>query len=83
MTQLGEVGLLFHPAELYSYYGLEIRRDSPFENTLVFGYTDDFIGYLTDPNAYETSEYAAIVVPKITDLPPFTSEGCASFYHGG
>ena len=83
VTQLGEVGLLFHPAELYSYYGLEIRRDSPFENTLVFGYTDDFIGYLTDPNAYETSEYAAIVVPKITDLPPFTSEGCASFYHGG
>ncbi len=79
VTQLGEVGLLFHPAELYSYYGLEIRRDSPFENTLVFGYTDDFIGYLTDPNAYETSEYAAIVVPKSTDLPPFTSEDARVF----
>ena len=45
VTQLGEVGLLFHLAELYSYYGLEIRRDSPFEHTLVIGYTDDFIGY--------------------------------------
>ena len=74
VIQLGEVGLLFHPAELYSYYGLEIRRDSPFEHTLVIGYTDDFIGYLTDPKAYQTGEYAAIVVPKITDLPLFTAE---------
>lgn len=72
--RLGEVGFLFHPAELYSYYGLEIRRDSPFENTLVVGYTDDLIGYLPDPNAYKSGEYAAIVVPKILDLPPFTPE---------
>ena len=79
VIQLGEVGLLFHPAELYSYYGLDIRRDSPFENTLVVGYTDDFIGYLTDPNAYEAGEYAAIVVPKITDLPPFTPEAARVF----
>jgi len=79
VIQLGEVGLLFHPAELYSYYGLEIRRDSPFEHTLVIGYTDDFIGYLTDPKAYQTGEYAAIVVPKITDLPPFTAEAARVF----
>ena len=79
VIQLGEVGLLFHPAELYSYYGLEIRRDSPFKHTLVVGYTDDFIGYLTDPNAYATDEYAAIVVPKITDLPPFTPEAARVF----
>ena len=79
VIQLGEVGLLFHPAELYSYYGLEIRRDSPFEHTLVIGYTDDFIGYLTDPKAYQTGEYAAIVVPKITDLPLFTAEAARVF----
>jgi len=70
--QLGDVGLVFHPAELYSYYGLAIRRDSPLPTTLVVGYTDDAIGYLADPNAYTAGEYAAVVTPKILDLPPFT-----------
>jgi len=69
--QLGEVGLVFQPAELYSVYGLTIRRDSPFADTLVIGYTDDIIGYLPDPKAYDAGEYSAITVPKITDLPPF------------
>jgi hypothetical protein len=69
--QLGDVGLLFHPAELYSCYGLEIRRDSPFPDTLVLGYADDIIGYLPDPQAYQDGEYSAITVPKILDLPPF------------
>jgi hypothetical protein len=72
--RLGEVGLLFHPAELYSYYGLAIRRDSPFAHTLAVGYTDDLIGYLTDPKAYTAGEYAAVVVPKILSLPPFTPD---------
>lgn len=27
-----------------------------------------------DPKAYERREYAAIIVPKILDLPPFTPE---------
>jgi len=71
VLQLGDVALLFHPAELYSCYGLEIRRDSPFAHTLAVGDADDLIGYLTDPNAYKAGEYAATVVPKIVDLPPF------------
>ena len=72
-----EVALVFHPAELYSYYGLAIRRDSPFRYTLVVGYTDDCIGYLPDPKAYQAGEYAAIVVPKILDLPPFRSQAAS------
>jgi hypothetical protein len=70
--RLGPVSMLFHPAELYSCYGLEIRRDAAAETTLCVGYTDDFVGYLTDPKAYADGEYAAVVVPKILDLPPFT-----------
>ena len=50
--QLGPVGLVFHPGELYSYYGLAIRRDSPLADTLVVGCTDGSIGYLPDPEAY-------------------------------
>jgi hypothetical protein len=72
--RLGPIGFVFHPAELFSCYGLAIRRDSPFPNTLVIGYADDVIGYVTDPAAYEKSEYAAMVVPKIIDLPPFKPE---------
>jgi neutral ceramidase len=72
VLQLGDVGLVFHPGELYSCYGLTIQRDSPLADTFVVGYTDDCIGYLPDPNAYKAAEYSAVTVPKILDLPPFT-----------
>ncbi len=75
--QLGPIGLLFHPAELYSYYGLAIRRDSPLGDTLVVGYADGMIGYLADPTAYRKGEYAAMTVPKILDNPPFTPAAAA------
>ena len=70
--RIGNVGLVFHPSELYSYYGLAIQRSSPLPETIVVGYTDGLIGYLTDPAAYRTGEYAALTVPKILDFPPFT-----------
>lgn len=69
--QLGPVGMVFHPGELYSYYGLAIRRDSPLADTLVVGCADGGIGYLPDPEAYRLGEYSALVVPKIIDFPPF------------
>lgn len=77
--RLGDVALLFHPAELYSYYGLKLRFGSPFPTTLVVGYCDDFVGYLTDPAAFDAEEYAAVVVPKITGLPPFTPDAARVF----
>jgi hypothetical protein len=82
-VRLGPIGMLFHPAELYSSYGLTIRRDSPFADTLVVGYTDGIIGYLPDPNAYKAREYAAIVVPKILDYPPFTPTAARQFTAAG
>lgn len=75
--RLGGVALLFHPAELYSYYGLELRTRSPFARTLAVGLCGDDVGYLTDPTAYEAREYAAIVVPKILQYPPFTPGAAA------
>lgn len=72
-VRLGSVGLLFHPGELYSYFGLRLRRESPFATTLCVGFTDGLVGYLPDQRAYAESEYAAVVVPKILDLPPFSS----------
>ena len=72
--RLGDVAMVFHPSELYTCYGLTIRRDSGFPHTLVVGYTDGFIGYLPDPKAYQAGEYAALTVPKILDYPPFQPE---------
>lgn len=77
--RLGPVAILFHPAELYSCYGLAIRRDSGAPTTLCVGYTDDFVGYLTDSAAYAAEEYAAVTVPKILDLPPFTTDSGRRF----
>ena len=48
-------------------------------DTLVVGYADGVIGYLPDPNAYKAREYAAIVVPKIVDYPPFTPTAARQF----
>lgn len=70
--RIGPVGLLFHPAELYSYYGLAIQRDSPLQHTFVIGYADGYVGYVVDPKAYTRSEYAAVMVPTILNYPPFT-----------
>lgn len=70
--RLGDLAILFHSSELYSYYGLEIQHRSPFEHTMLVGYTDDIVGYLADPTAYVNKEYGAVTVPRILDLPPFT-----------
>ena len=69
--RFGDLAMVFHPSELYSAYGLMVRRDSPFKDTIVVGYADDMVGYITDPVAYQKREYAAIVVPKLIGLPPF------------
>lgn len=76
-VQLGPIGLVFHPAELFSYYGLAIRRGSPLRDTLVVGYTDGIIGYLPDPTAFQKGEYAAVAVPKYYDRPPYTPGAAA------
>ncbi len=75
--RLGDLAILFHSSELYSFYGIEIRHRSPFAHTMVVGYADDSVGYLADPTAYLNKEYAAVTVPRILDLPPFTPTAAA------
>jgi hypothetical protein len=73
-VKLGPLAMVFHPTELYSYYGLSVRERSPVADTLVVGYTDGLTGYLADPTAYATGDYGAFTVPKILDYPPFTPQ---------
>ena len=77
--QLGPVGLFFHPSELFSYYGLSIRHHAPQEHTIAVGYTDGFVGYLTDPTSHKSREYAAAIVPKVLDLPPYVPTAARDF----
>ncbi len=79
MLQLGNNALLFHSSELFSYYGLQIQLKSSLENTIMVGYTDGFIGYLTDPTSHKNGEYAASVVPKLLNLPPFVPTATQTF----
>jgi hypothetical protein len=72
--QLGPFGILFHGSELFSYYGLRIQHDAGFDHTLAVGYTNDFVGYLTDPASHKDKAYAADVVPKILGFPSFTPD---------
>jgi len=74
LARVGQLTFIFHPAELYSYYGISIRTNSPTPHTLVVGYANDIIGYLPDLQAFVAGEYGAITVPKILDLPPFRPE---------
>ncbi|MCP4786650.1 MAG: hypothetical protein GY903_02915 [Fuerstiella sp.] len=75
--KLGPLAIIFHPTELYSYYGLAVRQRSPAADTLVVGYTDGLIGYLADPTAYATGDYGAFTVPKILDYPPFIPQAAS------
>jgi hypothetical protein len=77
--RLGELGWLFHPGELFSFYGLKSRHASPTPHTLVVGYTDEIIGYLSDPEGLKAGIYEAVVVPRILDLPPFAPTAAADF----
>lgn len=83
--QIGNAALAFHASELFSFYGLDIRHRSPFDYTLLVGYADGAIGYVTDPTAYNEGDggiYAAVVVPKILDIPPFTREAGRAYASG-
>lgn len=75
--RLGDLAILFHSSELFSFYGLDIQHRSPFAHTVIVGYADDSVGYLADPTAYQNKEYAAVTVPRILDLPPFTPTAAA------
>lgn len=75
--RLGPLAMVFHPTELYSYYGLSIRQRSPMADTLVVGYTDGMTGYLADPTAYATGDYGSFTVPKILDYPPYKPQSAS------
>ena len=82
VMRLGSIGWVFHPSELYSFYGLAIRRDSPLNDTVVVSMADGAIGYLPDERAFAAGEYSALTVPKIMGLPPYQPAAAAMLTRG-
>jgi neutral ceramidase len=69
--RLGEGLLACHSGELFSCFGMDIKRRAPSAPTLVCGYCNDFVGYIPDEADYDRDGYAARTVPQILDNFPF------------
>lgn len=54
---IGPVGLLFLPGEPFVETGLSVEGVSPFKNTIVVGYSENWIGYIPTDQAFEEGGY--------------------------
>jgi hypothetical protein len=57
VLSIGAVGFLFLPGEPFVEIGLSIEGLSPFENTVVVGYSENWIGYIPTDRAFEEGGY--------------------------
>lgn len=55
--RIGDVAIVGVPAEFFTKLGVDIKRRSPFANTLVAELTNDWIGYLPDREAHQLGGY--------------------------
>ena len=54
---IGDVAVVGVPAELFTKLGMDIKRRSPLENTVVAELANDWIGYLPDREAHRLGGY--------------------------
>jgi hypothetical protein len=59
VLKLGDLGIYASPGELFSAYGDELRKKSPFERTLVAAYSNGYLGYIVTPDCYAEGVYEA------------------------
>jgi hypothetical protein len=55
--RIGDVAIVGVPAELFTSLGVEIKRRSPFEATVVVELANDWIGYLPDREGHRLGGY--------------------------
>ncbi len=76
VLRLGDIEICTIPAELFSCFGLEIKKSSKAKMPVLWGYTNYSIGYLV-----EKSEYGKTFESMVSDIPAgeperITSELC-------
>ena len=83
VNQVGnyDVAIVGVPAEYFTIFGVDIKRRSPFANTVVVELANDWIGYLPNLEAHELGGYQTwmglhsyaepgeyVVVVKVIDI---------------
>ena len=71
VIQVGDIVLAAEPSEMFVKFCLEVKKRSPYKNTFVIGYANDYVGYIPDEEDYKRSGgfggYAATMVPVLTN----------------
>lgn len=57
VMRIGDVAIVSVPAEYFTVLGIEIKRRSPFANTIIAELANDWIGYVGDRKGYERGGY--------------------------
>ncbi len=81
-VRIGDVYFAAHPAELFTVFGLELRRRWEKPDLFVLGYSNGSIGYLPDAPEIERGGYAALQSPKFTGQFPFTPQAGPALVEG-
>lgn len=63
LWQIGDLGLAAIPGELFSALGRMIKDESPYERTMVAGYSNGYIGYIPHREAYRQGGYETLSSP--------------------
>ncbi|HOJ12032.1 MAG TPA: neutral/alkaline non-lysosomal ceramidase N-terminal domain-containing protein [Clostridiales bacterium] len=57
VIQIDDTVIATLPGEVFVEFGLKIKKESPFKNTLVFGLANDMIGYIPTEISFEEGGY--------------------------
>lgn len=57
VLSMGSVGIVFAPYEMYDTNGMQIKARSPFDTTLIFGYTNNAFGYIPSAMGFQNGGY--------------------------
>jgi hypothetical protein len=63
VLRIGDVAVVALPGEPFVELGLTIKQRSPAAHTFVVGYGNDWIGYLTPPQAWQQGGYEVSLGP--------------------
>ena len=66
-VSIGDTACVGIPGELFVEIGLAVKRASPFSHTMVFGYSNDSVGYLPTREAFPEGGYGVTWASRVTE----------------
>lgn len=61
LMSIGNTAILTLPGEVFTEFGLELKKCSDYKYTMIFGLTNDCIGYIPTENAFSEGGYEIII----------------------